>query len=433
MRDRHRVTSSRPGRLPPDHQARGPAGGLAGVAQRTIANIGGGRLTELPLAVRFWDGSELDLAGEPRLATLSVRAPSALARVIREPSALGLARAWVTGTLDLEGDLDAVLALRRRLSGVRMTALDRARIALAALRVTGPALLQPLPVPSSEARQSGRRHSLARDRDAIRHHYDVSNRFYELLLGASMSYSCARFASPEDSLEAAQEHKHELICSKLELARGERLLDIGCGWGSLLLHAVRHHGVRGVGVTLSERQAEFARERVRSEGLSDQIEIRIADYRELTDGPYDKIASVGMYEHVGAANYDRYLRTIVSLLREGGLFFNDGIARLFSTPSRGATFITRYVFPDGELHPLTALLSRMERSQLEIRHVQSLREDYAHTLHRWYSNLMRSRAEAQAEVGEERLRVWQAYILGSAQAFADGDITNYHVIAQRHV
>ena len=381
--------------------------------------------------MRFWDGSELQLGSQAQPPTVLFRGPSTIARLVREPGTLGVARAWVTGGLDVDGDLDAVLALRHVLERVQLTFVDRLRLTATALRVAGPALLEPLPTPASEARQVGRRHSLARDRAAIRHHYDVSNRFYGLLLGPSMSYSCACFLTEADSLEEAQERKHELICQKLALDPGERLLDIGCGWGSLLLHAVRHHGVRGVGVTLSERQAEFARERVRAAGLSDQIEIRIVDYRQLDDGPYDKIASVGMYEHVGAANYDTYVRKVHSLLRPDGLFLNDGIAKLFADTRRRNKFITHYVFPDGELHPLTALLLRVERAGLEIRGVESLREDYARTLRRWYSNLRQVREEAQAEVGEERVRIWEAYILACAQAFAAAEITNYHVLAQR--
>jgi cyclopropane-fatty-acyl-phospholipid synthase len=385
----------------------------------------------LPLALRFWDGSELQLGSESQPPTVLVRGPSAIARLVRDPGSLGLARAWVAGGLDVDGDLDAVLALRHVLERIRLTFADRLRLGAMALRFAGPKLFEPLPVPAAEARPIGRRHSLARDRAAIQHHYDVSNRFYELLLGPSMSYSCASFRTREDSLEEAQEHKHEVICRKLELQPGERLLDIGCGWGSLLLHAVRHHDVRGAGVTLSERQAKYARQRVRAAGLSDHIEIRIVDYRQLDDGPYDKIASVGMYEHVGAANYDTYVQRVHALLRPDGLFLNDGIAKLFSSVDRRSKFIARYVFPDGELNPLTSLLSRIERAGLEIRGVQSLREDYARTLRRWYANLQRVREEAQAEVGEERVRVWETYILGSAQAFAAAEITNFHVLAQR--
>ncbi len=400
---------------------------LAPLASR----IGGGRIAALPIAVRFWDGSELALSGQAPVATVLIRGPEVVARLIREPTTLGLARAWITGGLDVEGELDTLLGLRARLAGVRLSAREHAWLALVALRLAGRAAIARPPLPAHEVRPRGRRHSRTRDRAAISHHYDISNRFYELLLGPSMSYSCASFGSPDDSLEAAQERKHELICEQLQLASGERLLDIGCGWGSLLLHAVRHHGVRGVGVTLSVQQAELARRRVREAGLSDQIEIRIADYRELRDGPYDKIASIGMYEHVGAARYGLYLRQAHALLAPGGRFLNDGIARLYSSQAGRDTFITRYVFPDGELHPIAAFLTEMQNAGLEIRGVRSLREDYARTLRCWYANLERDRAQARAEVGEERVRVWETYILGSAHAFIDGEITNYHVVAER--
>ena len=254
--------------------------------------------------------------------------------------------------------------------------------------------------PPIEARRQGRLHSLARDKAAIQHHYDVSNHFYELLLGPSMVYSCAYFADPGESLEAAQERKLELICAKLRLQPGERLLDIGCGWGSLLIHAARHHGVRGVGVTLSDAQAALARERVAAAGLSDRIEIRVQDYRELDDGPFDKIASVGMYEHVGRGEYDHYARTVHALLKPGGLFLNHGIARLHSEAPDKDTFIYRYVFPDGELSPVTDVMTSLESAGLEVRDVESLREHYPLTLRRWVANLHAHHDEAVADIGD---------------------------------
>jgi cyclopropane-fatty-acyl-phospholipid synthase len=292
-------------------------------------------------------------------------------------------------------------------------------------------VLVPPPVPAAEARTGGRLHSLGRDRAAIHHHYDVSNRFYALVLGPSMVYSCAYFEDPGDTLEAAQERKLELICRKLRLAPGERLLDIGCGWGSLLLHAAQHHGVRGVGVTLSSAQAELARERIRDAGLSDRVEIRVCDYRELDDGPFDKIASVGMYEHVGRVELDRYTRRVRALLRPGGLFLNHGIARLRSTPPDGDTFISRYVFPDGELLPLSDVAGALEAAGLEVRDVESLREHYPLTLRAWGRNLERRREAAIAEVGAERERVWRLYMLGSALSFEAGEITVIQVLSAR--
>jgi cyclopropane-fatty-acyl-phospholipid synthase len=403
-------------------------GGAAALARRAADKIGGGALLRLPLGVRFWDGSELHGYAGRELATLRLHDPSALAYLVHSPDQLGLARTWATGGLDVDGDLSDVLALRDRLSGLRLRAQDRVRLGLLALRLAGRrALLWP-PPPATEARPRGRLHSLGRDRRAIGHHYDISNRFYELLLGRTLAYSAAVFARKDESLESAQERKLEEICTRLRLKPGERLLDIGCGWGSLLLHAAHHHGARGVGITLSEAQADLARRRVRESGLSDQIEIRIADYRTVADGPFDKIASIGMYEHVGLANYVGYARKVRSLLRKGGLFLNDGIARLFSAVPRRPTFISRYVFPDGELHPLAALVGSLEQAGLEPREVSSTREHYARTLRHWYQNL---RPEAAAEIGSERLRVWQLYILASAAGFDDAEISNYQVLAER--
>ncbi len=406
-------------------------GGAAALARRAANKIAGGAFLQLPLGVRFWDGSELHGHAGQELATLRIHDPSALAYLVHAPNQLGLARTWATGGLDVDGELKDVLALRDRLGALRLRAQDRIQLVWLALRLAGRRALISPPPPTTEARPRGRLHSLGRDRRAIGHHYDISNRFYELLLGPTLVYSAAVFGRDDEPLESAQERKLESICTRLRIHPGERLLDIGCGWGSLLLHAARHHGARGVGITLSEAQADLARRRVRESGLSDQIEIRIADYRTLTDGPFDKVASIGMYEHVGLANYPAYARKVRSLLRKGGLFLNDGIARLFSVSPRRPTFISRYVFPDGELHPLAALVGSMEQAGLEPREVSSTREHYARTLRRWYENLQRHRDEAEAEVGPERLRVWQLYILASAAGFDDAEISNYQVLAER--
>ena len=410
--------------------ARRPLRGAAARAMRTLGGIAGGRLGTLPVSLSFWDGSVLP-AADPDAPTVVIREPSALAYLLHAPGQVGLGRAWVSGAIDVDGDLEAVLAARDHFEGVRLSRGDRARVAIEALRTAGPRVLLPPPVPASEARTGGRLHSLLRDRAAISHHYDVSNRFYELLLGPSMVYSCAYFEDPSDPLEAAQARKLELICRKLRLQPGERLLDIGCGWGSLLLHAAEHHGVRGVGVTLSGAQAELARERIRAAGLADRLEVRVLDYRELRDEPFDKIASVGMYEHVGRSELDGYVQHVHGLLRPGGLFLNHGIARLRSAPPDGDTFISRYVFPDGELHPVTDVIGALEAGGLEVRDVESLREHYPLTLRRWGDNLARNRAAAIAEVGTERERVWRLYMLGSALSFEAGEITVYQVLSAR--
>jgi cyclopropane-fatty-acyl-phospholipid synthase len=238
-----------------------------------------------------------------------------------------------------------------------------------------------------------------------------------------MVYSCAYFDSPEESLERAQLRKLDAICLKLRLATGERLLDIGCGWGSLGLHAAGRFGARVVGVTLSEPQAQLARQRIHDAGLEHRCEVRVQDYREVDDGPYDKVASIGMYEHVGAARLDQYMRKLRALLRPGGLVLNHGIVRLAPRRSRTDSFIWRYVFPDGELHPAGRVVASMERAGLELRDAESLREHYALTLHRWLANLAANREAAISSAGEERERIWRLYMTGSALAFERGDIS----------
>jgi cyclopropane-fatty-acyl-phospholipid synthase len=415
-----------------------PRADVARTFRRVVPQLAGGRLTQLPLAVRFWDGSVLrasDGAAESDGASAPVLVAGhggAVAHVLHEPGQLGLARAWVDGSVWVEGDLEQVLALRHELDGVSLTPRDRLRLALAAVRAAGPGVLQRPPIPTIEAAVSGRRHSIARDRQAVRHHYDVSNDFYRLVLGPSMVYSCAYFTDAGNTLEEAQERKLDLICRKLRLERGDRLLDIGCGWGSLVIHAAAHYGVQAVGVTLSEPQAKLARARVREQGLEDRIEIRVADYRELNDGPFDKIASVGMYEHVGRSELDQYVGRVHRLLRPGGLFLNHGIARLYSEQPTSDTFIWRYIFPDGELHPVTDAMGSMQAAGLEVRDVESLREHYPLTLRRWLANLQAHREDAIDLVGAERERTWELYMLCAALGFEDGEITVYQVLATRH-
>jgi cyclopropane-fatty-acyl-phospholipid synthase len=390
-----------------------------------------GALEQLPVTVRFWDDSAVGARDDPDAPVVLIRHEQAIAHFLRAPNQLGLGRAWVSGALDVDGDLERVLGLRHRISGLSLGRLDRARLAAAALRVAGPRALRRPPIPACEAAPAGRLHSVRRDQASVRHHYDVSNRFYRLLLGPSLVYSCAYFESEDDSLERAQERKLELICRKLRLRPDERLLDIGCGWGSLVLHAAQHHGVRALGVTLSEPQAELARQRAAEAGLADRVEVRVLDYRELDERPFDKISSVGMYEHVGRAQLDTYVDVVHRLLRPGGLFLNHGITRIHTEPPRGPTFIGRYVFPDGELHPVTDITGALEAGGFEIRDVESLREHYALTLRRWVANLAAGRAEAIAEIGEERERVWRLYMLGSAQGFEGGEIGIYQTLAAR--
>jgi cyclopropane-fatty-acyl-phospholipid synthase len=379
--------------------------------------------TDLPIAFRAYDGSSL---GPPDAATtIVVRSPDALRRIITAPGELGFARAYVAGDLDLDGDVFAALELRDRLPEVRLTPKQM----LVAAREIGLKNIRPLPPPPEEARLHGRRHSVARDRAAVSHHYDVSNDFYRLVLGPSLTYSCAVFTSEDTTLEQAQANKYELVARKLDLHEGMRFLDVGCGWGGMVLHAAQHHGVDAVGVTVSHRQVDLASKRVAGEGLVGRVEIRNQDYRFIDDGPYDAVSSIGMFEHVGEARLSEYFERLYSLLRPGGRLLNHGISRPpggRARFSRGG-FIDHYVFPDGELHEVGRVVSIMQEAGFEVRHVESLREHYAKTLRHWVTNLEANWDEAVSLVGEARARVWRLYMAGSAMNF-EANRTQIHQV-----
>jgi cyclopropane-fatty-acyl-phospholipid synthase len=389
---------------------------------------------DLPIAVRAYDGSRLGPDDAP--ATILIRSPAVFQRMLTAPGELGVGRAYVAGELDVEGDVFAALAaLRDRVPDVR--AFDARRWG-EVLRLVGSDVARRgrrrLPIPPEEARLRGRRHSRARDAAAIAHHYDVSNAFYRMVLGPSMTYSCAVWASPDVTLEDAQAAKYELVCRKLGLEPGMRLLDVGCGWGGMVMHAAANHGVRAVGVTLSRRQAEWAGKAVAEAGLADRVEIRYQDYRDVRDGPFDAISSIGMFEHVGLSQLAVYFRGLRRLLRPGGRLLNHGISR---PPNAGRTrfrrnsFIDRYVFPDGELHEIGAVVSAIQGRGLEVRHVESLREHYALTLRAWVRNLEDHWDEAVAEVGPGRARVWRLYMAASALNFEAGSSQVHQVLAVR--
>lgn len=405
-----------------------PGRGAADVLRPLVDRILGRLGRPLPLAVRFWDGSVLP-AGDADAPTVVVRAPEALTHVLRDTGELGIARAWVLGLADLEGDVEDAITRGQQLRGLRITARDKAGLLGAALRLGA---LRPAPLPEAEATAGGHRHDAASDAEAVQYHYDISNDFYRLVLGPSLVYSCAVFAGEEgedDDLEAAQARKLDLICRKLRLTAEDRFLDVGCGWGSLVIHAAQRYGVRAVGITASPAQAELARERVREAGLQDRVEIRVQDYREVTDGPFDKIASVGMYEHVGEAQLPTYAAQLFALLRPGGLLLNHGITRLHDGAQRQATFTDRYVFPDGELHRLAVVVDVLEQHGFEVRDVESLREHYARTLRAWSRNLEAHRDEAIADVGFQRERVWRLYMAASSAVFASGHISIVQTLA----
>jgi cyclopropane-fatty-acyl-phospholipid synthase len=396
---------------------------LGPLAVRIDAKLPGGR----PIGLRFWDGSELPAAtsGAP---VIVVNTPRAIARVIHERSELGFGRAWVAGELDVDGDLGETLVLGQRFRGIPVSRGELLMAARAARRLGALPLREPEP-PASEARLRGRLHSLRRDKQAIQHHYDVSNRFYRLVLGPTMVYSCAYFASEDEDLDSAQERKLDVVCRKLNLQPDERLLDVGCGWGSLVIHAATHYGVRAVGVTISPAQAELARERVREAGLSDRVEIRLADYRDTDDGPYDKIASVGMVEHVGTAQLPAYFAHLRELLKPGGVLLNHGIVRPREQRRNPKSFAWRFVFPDGELQTLSRVLGEMEKAGFDPRDTESLREHYALTLRAWYANQCANLEEATKEAGSERERIWRLHNIGAALGFERGDLSVHQVVA----
>jgi cyclopropane-fatty-acyl-phospholipid synthase len=384
-------------------------------------------LPERPFSIEFWDGSRLDATngGGP---TFHVRSPAAVAHALRAPGQLGLGRAYVSGNLDVD-DLDAALELLAEWEAPSLDGRTRARLALAAARAAG--ITRPPRVPAAELRPRGRRHSVERDARAVRHHYDVSNDFFALFLGESLTYSCAVFSRGAKTLEEAQETKLELVCTKLGLQPGERILDVGCGWGSFPIHAARHHGVQVTGITLSPPQAELARRRVAEAGLADQVEIRVADYRELADEPFDAIASIGMVEHVGASQIDRYAHQLARMLRPGGRLLNHGIARIRHGDPEAGPFSERYVFPDAAPLHLSRIISALEGAGMPTDHVEGLADDYAETLRHWTRRFDENLDEARRLAGDERARVWRLYLRAARNGFVTGFTSIYQVRCRR--
>ncbi len=392
---------------------------------------------DLPLRVRDWRGAEAGPQGGP---TLHFRSRRAITGLLYAPGEIGLSRAFVSGDLDFDGDLIELLDLLAGELENLGEAEDRVprRVMLEHVRALG-ALRLPPRIPELELRRRRRgpgKHSLRRDRRAISHHYDVGNDFYRLFLGPSMAYSCAYWRSEDVGLDTAQRDKFALICAKLDLSEGQRLLDIGCGWGALLIHAAQHHGVRGVGITLSREQQAFATEAARLAGVGDLLEFRLQDYREISDGPFDAIASVGMAEHVGAQNMAAYAEQLSRLVVPGGRVLNHAIASIAPPPpvSRSwfvdrRSFIDRYVFPDGELLTLSATLRALEGAGLEVRDVEGLREHYALTLRAWVDNLRGHWDEAVRLTSEQRARIWWLYMAGSAAVFDRQRITIFQTLA----
>jgi cyclopropane-fatty-acyl-phospholipid synthase len=386
-------------------------------------------LPDRPFAVRFWDGTELEptsLNGDAPV--LTARSPRALAHVLRAPGQLGLGRAYVSGDLDVD-DLDKVLEL---LNGWKPPAIDRgARLRLLGAAGRAAGLTRPPAAPRAELRPHGRRHSAERDARSVRHHYDLPATFFALFLGPSMTYSCAVFNRGATTLEEAQEAKNELVCTKLGLREGERVLDVGCGWGAFAVHAAARHGVRVVGITLSEPQAAEARRRAADAGVADRVEIRVADYRELAGESFDAVASIGMVEHVGAVQIDDYARRLSALLPSGGRLLNHGIARLRHSDPEAGPFSERYVFPDAAPLHLSRIQLALERAGFATEHVEGLAPDYARTLTHWAENLDAHHEEALALAGAERLRVWRLYLRAARNGFRSGFTSVYQVRCTR--
>jgi cyclopropane-fatty-acyl-phospholipid synthase len=305
----------------------------------------------------------------------------------------------------------------------------QARLMIAAARGSG--LTLPPRAPVAELSPRGRLHSKARDARAVRHHYDVSNEFFSLFLDQSMTYSCAIFSRGAESLEAAQEEKLDLVCRKLELKEGDRVLDVGCGWGSFAIHAARQHDVSVVGITLSEPQAELARRQVAEAGLADRVEIRVMDYRELTGERFDAIASIGMVEHVGASKIDLYASQLAGLLEPGGRLLNHGISRLRHGDPESGSFSNRYVFPDAAPLHLSRIQLALERAGLVSDHVEGLQDDYAQTLRHWLARLESRLDEATRIAGPERVRVWRLYLRAARRAFETGFLSIYQTRCHR--
>jgi cyclopropane-fatty-acyl-phospholipid synthase len=389
---------------------------------------------EAPMEFRAYDGSGAGMPGAP--VRITVRSPVAVSYLAQAPGALGLARAYVSGHLDVDGDMFTALA---RMTGAQAASLDipeRLRL-LAALG--GPKVLWPrIPPPPQEVRVNrrwlgGRLHSKDRDASAISHHYDVSNRFYEWVLGPSMAYTCACYPREDASLEEAQAYKFDLVARKIGLREGMRLLDVGCGWGGMVMHAAREYGVRALGVTLSAQQASWAQQAIAEAGLSGLAEVRHLDYRDVPETGFDAVSSIGLTEHIGKDNLPGYFAFLYGKLKPGGRLLNHCITRPDGTEParRRGGFINRYVFPDGELESPGYLISRMHDAGFEVRHEENLREHYAKTLADWCANLDAHYDEAVADVGPGTARVWRLYMAGSRLGFERNQIQLHQVLCVR--
>ena len=393
-------------------------GVAATLAEAAEPFVGG----DLPVRLRAWDGSEAGPADAP---LVEVRSPDAVRRLLWHPGELGAAQAYVTGELDVPGDLEQALThavtvgRARGVAGRRPGAAALAR-GVRLLRQLGVVGRPPAP-PSSQARTRGRLHSPQRDRQAISHHYDLSNEFYALVLDPSMAYSCAYYGDdPEQSVESAQRAKLDLVCAKLGLGPGSTLLDVGCGWGSLSLHAAEHVGARVVGVTISAEQKRFVDQRIRERGLEGRVEIRLQDYREIPERDhFDAVGSLEMGEHVGQRRYPTYVEVLRRAVRPGGRVLVQQMSRNGRHPG-GGPFIESFIAPDMYMRPVGETVAYLDGGGLEVRDVHALREHYVHTVAGWRESFEAHLPELTALVGEEVVRVWRLYLVGGALAFREG-------------
>jgi cyclopropane-fatty-acyl-phospholipid synthase len=389
-----------------------------------LERVLGGGMGQVRL--QMFDGSGVGPPDAP--VTIEIRSSRALSYLATGSGDLGLARAYVMGDIEVHGDLYTALSMLSRLNldmplGKRMQLLRD---------LGGVRLLVPPPRPEQEVKLRGRRHSKARDQRAISHHYDVSNRFYEWILGPSMTYTCAVYPTADATLEQAQYEKYDLVARKLALRPGMRLLDVGCGWGGMVMHAAREYGVRALGVTLSRRQAEWAQKAIADAGLNDLAEVRFLDYRDVAESDFDAVSSIGLTEHIGLAQLPSYFSFLLGRLKPGGRLLNHCITEPNNIEQvRKGWFISRYVFPDGELTGVGRIVSELHDNGFEVRHEENLREHYAMTLAGWSTNLDRHWDEAVAEVGERRARVWRLYLAGCQLAFENNQIQLHQVLATK--
>lgn len=421
--------------LPPSASDSSPA---ADAALRILKRLLNG--FPFPATLRLWNGATHVIGEAPPVFTLTLRDPAILRRLVSRHNPLVLAEAYFRGLLDVEGDFYAVLRLKDYFRKLALPLRERLALLVDALRLPKTAAAAPPPASGDthalpgEYRHFTHDHSRQSDREAIAFHYDVSNAFYALWLDAQMVYSCAYFETPDDTLDQAQRNKLEHICRKLRLKPGERFLDIGCGWGALVCWAAEHHGVHAHGLTLSQRQYDYARQRIAAAGLGDRVTVELRDYRDLAgEAVYDKISSVGMLEHVGLDKLPLYHATVRRVLRPGGLFLNHGITHDEDGWEKNVDteFINRYVFPDGELDTVSNVQHGMEHAGFEIHDVECLRPHYALTLRHWVSRLEAAHDEALRHVDESIYRVWRLYMAACALEFESGGTGVYQILASR--